>query len=386
MRNIWIIIKKEFARFFKDRRMLVALFLPGILIYVVYSFMGDIINSMVTVENNYVYTGYVVNQSNLFKSTLELEKIKINFEEIDESHIEEHKEEIKNREKDIIIVFPKQFDESLKYQNNQSVMNVEIFYNSTKTESSTFYQIGLEILNKIESKITNIFDINAGQNYDLADEKDLSASIISNLLPMLMLMLILSGCIGIAPESIAGEKERGTIATLLVTPLKRRELAIGKIVSISSLALISGLVSFIGVMLSFPKLIARNIDASIYGFKEYFLIFLVIISLTLMAITLMAIVSSFAKSVKEATNYISPFMILMVLLSLSTMITQSAANNVVLYLIPFFNVNQTLYSIFSFDINVTNLIVTVIANVVYTILGIFMLTKMFGNEKIMFSR
>ena len=37
----------------------------------------------------------------------------------------------------------------------------------------------------------------------------------------------------VAPESIAGEKDRGTIATLLVTPLKRTHLAIGKIISLA---------------------------------------------------------------------------------------------------------------------------------------------------------
>jgi ABC-type Na+ efflux pump permease subunit len=56
------------------------------------------------------------------------------------------------------------------------------------------------------------------------------------ILPFLILSFLFSGCLAVTPESIAGEKERGTIATLLVTPIKRRELAIGKIISLSILA------------------------------------------------------------------------------------------------------------------------------------------------------
>ncbi|MFR1982817.1 MAG: hypothetical protein ACLS4Z_03090 [Christensenellaceae bacterium] len=41
MKNIWTIMKKEFSRFFKDKRLVLALVLPGILIYVIYSFLGQ---------------------------------------------------------------------------------------------------------------------------------------------------------------------------------------------------------------------------------------------------------------------------------------------------------------------------------------------------------
>ena len=41
MRNVWMIIKKELTRFFTDKRMLISIFLPGVLIYFLYSFMGS---------------------------------------------------------------------------------------------------------------------------------------------------------------------------------------------------------------------------------------------------------------------------------------------------------------------------------------------------------
>jgi len=71
------------------------------------------------------------------------------------------------------------------------------------------------------------------------DDTEFMGKIIASLLPMLMIMFLFSGAMSIGPESIAGEKERGTIATLLVTPVKRKEIAIGKILALSVLSLIS---------------------------------------------------------------------------------------------------------------------------------------------------
>ena len=42
MKSVFTIVKKEFARFFKDKRMIITVLLPGLLIYVVYSIMGKI--------------------------------------------------------------------------------------------------------------------------------------------------------------------------------------------------------------------------------------------------------------------------------------------------------------------------------------------------------
>lgn len=85
---------------------------------------------------------------------------------------------------------------------------------------------------------------------------------------MLMLIFLYSGCMSIAPDSIAGEKERGTLATMLVTPMKRGNLAVGKILSLGTLALLSGLSSFIGTITSLPKMMGGAMDGmntAVYG-------------------------------------------------------------------------------------------------------------------------
>lgn len=59
MKNVFTIIKKEFSRFFKDRRMVVTVLLPGLLIYVIYSIMGAVFSDMTGVDEDYKPTAYI---------------------------------------------------------------------------------------------------------------------------------------------------------------------------------------------------------------------------------------------------------------------------------------------------------------------------------------
>lgn len=52
MKNVLTIIKKEFSRFFKDKRMIITILLPGVLIYLVYSLMGTVIKNVGTTDND----------------------------------------------------------------------------------------------------------------------------------------------------------------------------------------------------------------------------------------------------------------------------------------------------------------------------------------------
>ena len=62
--GILTIMKKELARFFKDKRMvIVTVFLPGIMIYALYTFMGSAMTDMYTVSEDYVPSVYAVNAS-----------------------------------------------------------------------------------------------------------------------------------------------------------------------------------------------------------------------------------------------------------------------------------------------------------------------------------
>lgn len=391
--NMLTIMKKEFSRFFKDKRMVIStLLLPGLLIYVLYSFMGDGMMKSFSVDENYKYSVYVCNEPDSLKEILKPLKAK----NIDENKIKDIQDKITNKDSDLLLVFPEDFDEKVSEYDSMTATskapNIEVYYNSAKTESQSIYSEAISYLDNYESMLANKFDINSGDtNYDLATQEDTVGQIFATLLPMLLIMLLFSGCMATAPESIAGEKERGTMATLLVTPINRSQLALGKVLSLSILGLLSGISSFIGIILSLPKMAAVdttdiNLSVDVYSAKDYLLLLVVILVTVLLIVSMIAVVSAFAKSVKEAGTYITPLMIVSMVAAISVMFSDGAPTEVYSYLIPIYNSAQCMNGILGFTGNISGIIVTIISNVVYSGILVFVLTKMFGNEKIMFSK
>ena len=388
-KGIWTIMKKELARFFKDGRMcLTTLLLPGLMIYILYSFMGDALGSQLNVADDFQPRIRTVELSDSMKELFA--QAGLQPEEIGTEEEADALNAIQQEELDLLIIFPENFDAAVAaYDASQGddAPNVEIYYNSASTDSSTAFEQVQGLLDQYESSLTNLFDINRGQEgYDLADDRDLAGMTMSSMMPLLILVFLFSGCMAIAPESIAGEKERGTIATILVTPIRRSELALGKIFSLSIIALLSGLSSTVGILLSMPKLMGgMEVNMNVYGAADYVMLGLVILSTVLFLIALISIISAFAKTIKEAQTLVLPLMMIAMVVGVTSMFG-SAQSETVMYLIPLYSSVQCMSGIFSFDFNLVNMSVCVISNLLYTAVLIFVLTRMFLSERIIFTK
>ena len=378
------IFKKELARFFGDRRMaLTTILLPGLMIYVLYTFMGNALSSQFSVEDTYRPTAVVENLPDSLSAALS-QALEIQEEA-------EPMELVRNQKLDLYIRFPAGFDEAVAaydMASGKAAPQVEVYYNSAAATSGDGYNLVLEILNQYESSLVNKFHVNWNGIYDLATQEDATGSIFSSMMPMLLLIFLFSGCMAVAPESIAGEKERGTIATLLITPTKRGSFALGKIMALSVISLLSGASSAIGTTLSLPKLMGAASEqlTVTYGVGDYALLGVVILSTVLLLITLISIVSAFAKSVKEAQTYVTPLMIVVILVGVTAMFGGGAKTELCYYLIPVYNSVQCMVGIFAFSASPVLILTAVAANLAVTGLGVFLLTRMFNSEGIMFSR
>ena len=390
--GIVAIMRKELARFFGDKRMVVSILLPGVLIYVMYSFMGQAMGSLYGVEEDYVPTVQVVNLPESVSALVEASG-GVNLLETEVSAVEDAKAAVAEQGLDLLAVFPTDFDQAVAAYDPTSggaAPNVEIYYNAASTESQSTYMMFTGLLDAYEAQLANKFDINAGgDTYNLASEKDTAGTYFASLMPLLLMIFLYSGCVAVAPESIAGEKERGTIATMLITPIRRGDIAVGKILALAVVALLSGASSAVGTVLSLPKLMGAASDelsANIYGVQDYLLLAAVILSTVLLLVTLISILSTFAKTVKEAQTYVMPLMILVMVLGVTAMFGGGAKTELWYYLIPLYNSVQCMVGVFSFSTVTTGVAAALAANAVYTVLGVFVLTRMFNNEKIIFSR
>lgn len=390
MREIFVIVKKELKRFFTDKRMIMSLILPGVLIFVLYSLMGNFIGDAITPADDYEYVICVENESATldgYLSTLGFKYKKVN------APREEAEKKLVDKEIDLYVSFSKDFDDAGA---DKAGKNVVIEYNSAKSESAKIYSAlqTVYMQNSVASVDYN-YAINAGvENPDMATEEDVVKMMLTMFMPFILMVFLVTGSVSVASESIAGEKERGTIATLLVTPVKREYIALGKIIALTVTSLFSSLVSFVGIMASLPNLLqlerigdVTSIDLSVYGASTFVGILGIILITVMMFTMIMSVLSTFAKSVKEATQFVTPAMIVVMLASVTSMIGGGkAVTNPALYLIPIYNCAQCLTMLFSGEFYGLCYLFTILSDALFVVLGVVLLAKMFNNEKIMLNK
>ncbi|MDD3842005.1 MAG: ABC transporter permease [Candidatus Izemoplasmatales bacterium] len=390
MKSIWTIFKKEWDRVIKDKRLLFSvMILPGLMIFLIYTFMGTAMSSLNADKPGNIA---IVNPTSAFADIYTPDEGEIidNVITIDSTEIDTYKDLVDAGEWDLIIDFPEDLETGLVdgYQET-----LEIYLNGNETQSQIIYQTYRGYLDEYSEALSYqlyndttvlVFVIDSMT----VDNNKIIGALMASLLPMLVVMFLFSGAMSIGPESIAGEKERGTMATLLVTPVKRSQIAMGKVASLGVLSLLSAISSFIGIILSFPKLFGEDIDfTSIYGFGEYAMILGLLFSTVFVIVGVISVVSAYAKNLKEAGTLITPIYLLTIVIGISSMFGEGANTSWWLYLLPIYNTVQTLIAILTFDSNITlYMMITIFSNLVFTALLILLLNRMFNSEKIMFSK
>lgn len=386
--NVTTIARKELARFFSNKvSAIVSIVLPGLLIFFMWSFMGDAMGSMFAPDENKTPVVAVANAPEsvraLTEGALEL---------TDEDSLpspDEMRTSIEQGEVQAFVVFPQDFDEAVSVYDpatGATAPQVEIYFNSVDPDSARAYTVLKGLLDAYESSLSNRFDVNAGEDgYDVAEERDIAGSLVVSIVPLLLLTLVFTSVMSIAAESVAGEKERGTMATLLATPIKRRDIALGKVLAVTLIGLLIAASSALGIFAGLPSIMQGAVDMNVYGVTEYLLLALVILSTTLLIVMLVTVVSTLAKSVKEATMFLTPLMIVVMLVGVLGMFG-GAQTDIAYYFIPLYNSVQCMIGIFSFDFQPINVAACVVCNLAYTAVGVAVLQRMFDSERLMFAR
>ncbi|MFA7367537.1 MAG: ABC transporter permease [Bacilli bacterium] len=389
MKEIKQIIKKELDKIFKFPRVIFStLILPGLLIFGIYSFMGTSLKG--EIDRTTVYKPLIIieNAPDSFLGVFDAFSenfIIFNPEGLSEEQV---KEKLVKSELDLVVTFSDDFEDSVFTEDSK----VTILANNGNSNSYSAYSLFSEILNaykeielaKLDIK-TDLFVIDLDDTY--TDEKKNVGMVLAMLMPMLIITFVFAGTLSIGADAIAGEKERGTLATLLMAPIRRNSIIIGKIISTAFIAIVSAASSFVGVLASMP--FAKdlfNINASVsYSFVDFVILFAVLIVLGALSSSLILLASTFAKSTKEAASYAMPIYIIAILIPTFSMFSSGPISKV-LYTIPIYNISLILKDIFSFNINVTNFLITIASTVVFVSILIFVLLKMFKSEKILFNK
>lgn len=303
------------------------------------------------------------------------------------------KEDLKNEEIDAYITV----------EETESQVSYEIHYMYATTNSNTAAGMLEE---EIESLSTKVAEDNAraeGMDVDkvlypiVATMDDQSSnessvgSMLGGIIPFLLITSIVMGCIYPAIDATAGEKERGTLETLLTLPVGNMELIASKFLSVATIAVVSVMMNVLSMGIVVVYLYSTMTSLSdganemeLVTFIPAILITVVCVvafSLFISAITM--IVCAFAKSFKEANNYVTPIS-LVVMLTGYVGIIPTIELNATTALVPVVNICLLIKNLLVFKYDFTLIVLVLLSNIIYAFISVWVLSKIYNSESILF--
>lgn len=397
-----VILSKELKRVFGDKKMVFSLFiLPIILIAGIYGVMFFLIGKEKSSINEHVSEVYVQNMPDNFSELMAgRTDCKINIIPAGES-VESYKDGLLDGTYDLVVVFPENFYENFKNADAGSALpDIKTFYNPSENNSgearTRFTGTYLEEYKQILLKerfgsldYAMVFSVDADNPDMIVQDKDkATGKILGSIIPYLITILIFAGAMGLGVDTIAGEKERGTIANLLISPIKRVDIIMGKIVSLAIVSVLSAavyVISFIGsaVVLSGMGGMGEMVNGLSLNFTTVQIIQFVVLllGLVLLYVGIIGFVSLLAKNVKEAQSFIMPVYIIVMFAGMITMYSGDVTSGS--YMIPVYNTSAAFKGIFERTITMNQYLTSTIITYAFAGVMVWLMAKAMNSEKIM---
>jgi len=221
---------------------------------------------------------------------------------------------------------------------------------------------------------------------DLASRERVVLMIVGSILPYLLIIFALLGGIYPSIDLGAGEKERNTLETLLLAPVGRTEIAIGKFLVILLTSLVAALLGVVSLYLSYlylmPRSIVEMLDIRISPTSMILAASLVLAPAASFAGLLLAI-SVFARSFKEAQNYLAPLQFAVILPAMASLIP-GIEINAGLALVPLLNVSLLMREILKGDFNMLYYSLTMGSSILLAVACLAFCVLQFRRESVLF--
>ena len=392
------IYKKELARIFKDKKMIFSVFLLPVLIMVgIMALAGNLATRQVEDVENHRSIVYMINEPDSFSAFLEAADLNMEVNTIKtDGERENVMDLLRNGDADLLIEFPENFDSMIQeYQTGDEVPQIKTYYNPSEDYSSSAYElISNQTLEAYRQTLLSqrVADMNGLQIFTVnSDNKDMivqddqkaSGKALGMMLPYFITILLFAGAMGIGTDMIAGEKERGTMASLLVTPVKRKSIVLGKVFALMTISGISSVIYIVVMGATFPKILGGDsgLDIEITP-EQIVMIGILLVAIAFLYSAIVILISVFARDLKEASTYITPAYMVVLVIGMMTMFTTSEAG-MKDYLIPFYNTALALKGILTSEVTMAQYGVTLVMTLVLGGILTAVIAKAFESEKVM---
>jgi sodium transport system permease protein len=226
---------------------------------------------------------------------------------------DEPEAQVQSGDLDVVIVIPADFGADLTAGRPATV---QVIFDDSRQSASVPVGRAFDLLNGYSRQVAVLRLVARGlspavlsplaiEEIDLATPQS-QAALFINILPYFMIFSIFIGGSGVTIDATAGERERGTLEPLVINPVARWELVLGKLgvtLVFTLQAVIETLLGF-GLMINFLPLADLDIQLSL-SLPSLAGIFLISLPMMLLAAALQFIIAIFTRSFREAQNYLS---------------------------------------------------------------------------------
>ena len=380
MNKTLLILKKELREVFRDKKSLAMMLIIPVLIPLIIIGMSALFESEASTDvNTYNKIGFNYELSDIELEILDSLEIDYSINDTDALEEKFNKQEINSY---------------IIKENNHYVIN----YDSANIESSGSASLAESFLETYKSVLEENYlsnsnvDVSEFNNLLTYEEKtqeqhNYFANYIVNYAFLFILMAITVSATYPATDATAGEKERGTLETLLTFPIKSKDIIIGKLLSVTLSSIITGV---LGLILSVLAILYVGNTYDIYSGTEllnapiiiYALI--IIIAYSIMISGLCIAIASMSASFKEAQSALTPLTFIAFFPGMIVFMID-ISNNAILSLIPFINFSMIFTDVTNNNLNILYLILMFISTIVIITIVITYIIRQYKSEKILFN-
>ena len=380
MNKTLLILKKELREVFRDKKSLAMMLIIPVLIPLIIIGMSALFESETSTDvNTYNKIGFNYELSDIELEILDSLEIDYSINDTDALEEEFNKQEINSY---------------IIKENNHYVIN----YDSANIESSGSASLAESFLETYKSVLeenyllNNNVDVSEFNNLLTYEEKtqeqqNYFANYIVNYAFLFILMAITVSATYPATDATAGEKERGTLETLLTFPIKSKDIIIGKLLSVTLSSIITGV---LGLILSVLAILYVGNTYDIYSgstlLNASIIIYalIIIIAYSIMISGLCIAIASMSASFKEAQSALTPLTFIAFFPGMIVFMID-ISNNAILSLIPFINFSMIFTDVTNNNLNILYLILMFISTIVIITIVITYIIRQYKSEKILFN-
>lgn len=250
------------------------------------------------------------------------------------------------------------------------------------------YQLLQQRLSREQLAPTFVEPVRLSEQY-IATPKKMGGSILGQIVPLILIVMTISGAVYPAIDLTAGERERGTLETLVVAPVPAVDLIAGKFIVVTLIGMLSAFLNLLSIggtiwLGGFGAMLSRGGGNVQIPLDSLPMVMLILIPMAVMFSGLLLAVCSFARSFKEAQNYVMPVLIAALIPAIVGSLPGTRLEGPILVM-PVANIVVLTRELFLGRFDPQTVIWVMMSTSVYAAAAVAVAAKLFGQEAVLFA-